>query len=372
MDASPDSPSGAAAARGAARAAMSGRLEPDDVWRTGGAGTDRGAALRGAHDGAGEVGVPVARAMIRRVLTRLFGGPPFDPDVDPGDPGLTGPGSVSWIVIGEPAAIAGGLRGLLVQVAHPLAMAGVHDHSAFREDPLGRLQRTSAYVTTTTFGSTREALQVSMRVRAVHPKVHGTAPDGRAYRADDPRLLTWVSIALTSSFLAGHRLWAPQPLSPVDQDTFVAQQSRIGALLDPRLDLPGLLRDATGQQELREGRVHLPMIEDGTLPTSVAELEAVLASFDHDLGINHQGREALAFLRRPPIPLAARGGYRSLLAGALGSLGPELQEALELRWPALASRAATAQAGATLRTMRAMVGTSPSLRAAEQRTASAG
>ncbi len=357
--------------RGRTSSGATQRLEPDDVWRAGGPAADRGTALRNAHDGAGEVGLPVARAMIRKVLTRLFGGPPFDPDADPGDPGLTGPGSPSWIVIGEPAAIAGGLRGLLVQVAHPLAMAGVHDHSAFREDPLGRLQRTSAYVTTTTFGSTREALQVSMRVRAVHPKVRGTAPDGRAYRADDPRLLTWVSIALTSSFLAGHRLWAPQRLSPADEDAFVAQQSRIGALLDPRVDLPGLLRDAAGQQELRDGRVHLPMIEDGTLPTSVADLEAVLSSFDHELGINHQGREALAFLHRPPIPLAARGGYRSLLTGALGSLGPELQDALELRWPAVASRAATAQAGATLRTMRLMVGTSPSLRAAEQRTTSA-
>ncbi len=370
MDPSPASGTGPAA-RDTAPAATSARLEPDDVWRTGGLASDRGAALRNAHDGAGEVGVPVARAMIRKVLTRLFGGPPFDPDADPGDPGLTGPGSASWIVIGEPAAIAGGLRGLLVQVAHPLAMAGVHDHSAFREDPLGRLQRTSAYVTTTTFGSTREALQISLRVRAVHPKVRGTAPDGRAYRADDPRLLTWVSIALTSSFLTGHRLWAPEALTPAEEDAFVAQQSRIGALLDPRVDLQGLLRDPTAQQELREARVHLPMIADGTLPTSVEDLEAVLASFDHELGINHQGREALAFLRRPPIPLAARGGYRSLLTGALGSLGPKLQDALELRWPARASRAATAQAGAALSTMRAMVGTSPSLRAAHQRTAAA-
>ncbi|MFO7961916.1 MAG: oxygenase MpaB family protein [Nitriliruptoraceae bacterium] len=328
---------------------------------------DRGTTLRGAQDRATDVGVPFARSMIRKVLTRLFGGPPFDPDADPGDPGLTGPGSPSWLVIGEPAAIAGGLRGLLVQVAHPLAMAGVHDHSAFREDPLGRLQRTSAYVTTTTFGSTREALQVSRRVRAVHPKVRGTAPDGRSYRADDPRLLTWVSIALTSSFLAGHRLWAPQVLSSTEEDAFVAQQSHIGALLDPRVDLEGLLRDAAAQAELRAGRVHLPMIADGTLPTSVAALEEVLASFHHDLGINHQGREALAFLRRPPIPLAARAGYRSLLTGALGSLEPQLQEALERRRPAWVSRAAVAQAGATLSTMRAMVGTSPSLRAAEQR-----
>jgi hypothetical protein len=149
----------------------------------------------------GAPGLPIVRDAVRRVLTRMFGPPPFDPNRDPGDPGLTGPGSPSWRIIGEPAAIAGGIRGLLAQVSHPLAMAGVHDHSAFREDPLGRLQRTSAYVTTSTFGSTAEAISVAGRVRAVHPRVHGTAPDGRPYRADDPRLLVWVSISLTSSFL---------------------------------------------------------------------------------------------------------------------------------------------------------------------------
>lgn len=311
----------------------------------------------------------MARAAIRRVLTRLFGAPPFDPGADPGDPGLTGPHSASWQVIGEPAAIAGGLRGLLVQLSHPLAMAGVHDHSAFRDDPLGRLHRTSAYVTTTTFGSTREALKVSLRVRAVHPEVRGTAPDGRTYRADDPRLLTWVSIALTSSFLAGHRAWAPTPLE--DEDAFVAQQSRIGALLDPRVDLRELLRDETARAELRANRIPLPMVENGTLPMTVTQLEEVLASYHAELGINHQGREALEFLRRPPIPLVARGAYLSLLAGALGSLGPELQGALEVRWPATVSRAAVTQAGAVLSLMRVGVGTSPSRRAARTRTRAA-
>jgi uncharacterized protein (DUF2236 family) len=327
----------------------------------------RGDVLRPAREGDRDPGVPLARAAIRRVLTRLFGPPPFDPDTDPGDPGLTGPGSASWIVIGEPAAIAGGLRGLLVQLAHPLAMAGVHDHSAFREDPLGRLQRTSAYVTTSTFGSTREALQVARRVRAVHPRVTGTAPDGRPYRADDPRLLTWVSIALTSSFLAGHRQWAPTTLTRQDEDAFVAQQSRISALLDPRVDLTALASDPHAQAALRAGKLALPMIDDGTLPTTVAALEDVLASFRHELGITHQAREALAFLRRPPIPLAARGGYRSLLSGALGSLDAGLQEALELGWSPGRSRTAVAQAGLTLSLMRTMVGTSPSLRAAQAR-----
>lgn len=329
----------------------------------------RGDVLRPMRDGDRDPGIPVARVVIRRVLTRLFGPPPFDPDTDPGDPGLTGPGSASWVVIGEPAAIAGGLRGLLVQLAHPLAMAGVHDHSAFRADPLGRLQRTSAYVTTSTFGSTREALKVARRVRAVHPKVQGTAPDGRSYRADDPRLLTWVSIALTSSFLAGHRQWAPTTLTRADEDAFVAQQSRISALLDPRVDLRELERDPAAQAALRAGDLPLPMIDDGTLPTSTEALDDILASFHHDLGITHQAREALAFLRRPPIPLAARGGYRSLLTGALGSLDANLQEALELGWSPARSRAAVAQAGAALAAMRTMVGTSPSLRAARARTA---
>lgn len=327
----------------------------------------RGDVLRPTPPGSPQPGVPVARAAIRRVLTRLFGPPPFDPEADPGDPGLTGPGSASWLVIGEPAAIAGGLRGLLVQLAHPLAMAGVHDHSAFRTDPLGRLQRTSAYVTTSTFGSTREALQVAKRVRAVHPRVRGTAPDGRPYRADDPRLLTWVSIALTSSFLAGHRQWAPTRLDRADEDAFVLQQSRISALLDPRIDLRALEQDPDAQASLRAGELPLPMLDDGTLPSTVAELDEVLDGFRHELGITSQAREALAFLRRPPIPIAARGGYRSLLTGALGSLDAPLQEALELGWSPLRARVATAQAGATLAAMRTLVGTSPSLRAAHAR-----
>ena len=311
-----------------------------------------------------DTGLPLARTAVRRVLRRMFGAPQFDPRTDAGDPGLTGPGSASWQVIGEPAAIAGGVRGLLVQVAHPLAMAGVHDHSAFRTDPLGRLQRTSAYVTTTTFGSTREALAVSKRVRQVHPHVRGTAPDGQEYSADDPRLLTWVSIALTSSFLAAHRLWAPVP---VDEDAFVDEQSRIAALLDPRVDIEPLLADTAAQAELRAGQLHLPMIADGTLPTTAAGLDEVIARYDAELGINDQGREALSFLRRPPIPWAARGPYRSLLGGAFGSLTPRLQTALELRWSSARSRAAVAQAGAALRVMRAAVGTSPSRDAAATR-----
>src|SRR5262245_34256392 len=73
-----------------------------------------------------------------------------------GDAGLLGPGSVSWLVIGDVATFVGGIRALLLQSAHPEVVAGVGDHSRYREDPLGRLSRTSSYVTATTYGALPE------------------------------------------------------------------------------------------------------------------------------------------------------------------------------------------------------------------------
>ena len=321
-------------------------------------------------DARGAPGLPLVRTAVRRVLSRMFGPPPCGAARAPGDPGLTGPGSPSWRVIGEPAAIAGGIRGLLVQVSHPLAMAGVADHSAFREDPLGRLQRTSAYVTTSTFGSVPEAITVLRRVRAVHPRVVGTAPDGRPYRGDDPHLLTWVSIALTASFLDAHRRWSPDVLTDAEADRFVAEQSRIAALLDPRVELSVLEGD--GAAALRAGALDadLPLIADGLLPTDSAALERTLEAFLPELGVNDQGRDALAFLRWPPIPRSARAGYQVLLAGAVGSLGPRLRTALELDLSDRAARLAVRQAGLALTAMRIATGTSPSMRAAWERVGS--
>lgn len=315
-------------------------------------------------------GLPGVRAVVRRQLARTFGPPPFDPAADPGDPGVTGPGSPSWRVIAEPAAIAGGIRGLLLQVAHPLAMAGVHDHSAFREDPLGRLQRTSGYVTASVFGSTREAIEVADVVRRVHPYVRGVAPDGRAYRADDPHLLAWVGIALTSSFLTAHRVWAPTQLTAAEEDRFVLEQSRIAALLDPRVDLAELRADTAATSEaIREGSMALPMVDDGTLPRSVAELETVLDAYASELGVNHQGREALRFLRWPPLPAPVRAGYLTLFGGAVGSLQPHERRALDINLLRPAASLAVEGAGAALTLMRVATGTSPSMRLAGERAA---
>lgn len=314
-------------------------------------------------------GLPLARDVVRLGLARVFGPPPFDPTRDPGDPGLLGPQSASWRIIGEPAAIVGGLRALLVQLLHPHALAGVVDHSDFRDDPVGRLQRTSAYVTTSTFGSTREALAVARRVRGVHTRIRGLAPDGRAYEAGDPHLLAWVSIALTSSFLASDDAFALSPADDATADAFVAEQARLAALLDPRVDLDALERDPSALAALRAGEAALPMLADGTLPTSRAGLSQRLTDYRPELGVDPRGAEALRFLLWPYLPAPMKAAYLPLAAGAVATLEPWQRHVLGLPASRLASWPLLLQARAMLAALRLSTGVSPARRAGARRAA---
>ena len=88
----------------------------------------------------------------------------------------------------------------MLQTLHPLAMAGVAEHSSYQEDPLGRLRRTAAFVGTTTFGTVAEAEAAIAQVQRVHRRVQGLAPDGRPYAADDPELVTFIHVAEVAEF----------------------------------------------------------------------------------------------------------------------------------------------------------------------------
>ena len=57
----------------------------------------------------------------------------------PADDGFFGPASVTWRISADLAGPVAGLRALLMQALHPLAMAGVDQHSDWRQDPVGRL-----------------------------------------------------------------------------------------------------------------------------------------------------------------------------------------------------------------------------------------
>lgn len=248
-----------------------------------------------------------------------------------GEDGPLGPGSVAWRVHADPAMFIGGLRALLLQTLHPLAMAGVADHSDYRHDPFGRLHRTSAFVGATTYGSWDQALAAVAVVRRVHTRVRGTAPDGRPYDASDPHLVSWVHAAEIDSFLRTYRRYGCARLTDADADRYVEETSTVAELLDAE-----------------------------HTPRSVAELREVLEVFRPELEGGEQARDALRFLLWPPMPVALRGAYGVVAAAAVGLLpGFARHElglpVLPLTDPLLVRPAATA----AVRSLRLVLGDLP-------------
>jgi uncharacterized protein (DUF2236 family) len=149
----------------------------------------------------------------------------------PGDPGLFGPDSVTWRVNADPSLVIGGLTALMLQALHPAVLAGVFDHSNFKDQPLRRLSRTASFVRATTYGSTPVAEAIIAAVRRMHTSVVGVTPNGISYRADDPELLRWVHVAEVASFLAAHRRFHPRPVRGDALDAYYAETAVVAEML---------------------------------------------------------------------------------------------------------------------------------------------
>jgi uncharacterized protein (DUF2236 family) len=178
--------------------------------------------------------MPFLQRAIEAQVHRLvgFGEGATDLDTPPGDPGLFGPGSAVWRVHSDfTAMITGGIAALFLQMLHPRALAGVWDHSRWREDTFGRLKRTAQFVGGTTYGGTAEAERLIAKVRAIHAHVHGTLPDGTRYSADDPDLLTWVHVTEMRCFLEARRRYGPGALEAGDEDRYFAETAVIARKL---------------------------------------------------------------------------------------------------------------------------------------------
>ena len=205
-------------------------------------------------------------------------------------------------VHGDSSMFVGGISALLLQSLHPLAMAAVAQHSDYRGDPWGRLQRTSYFLAVTTFGRTDDARAAIARVKAVHRHVTGTAADGRRYAAADPHLLTWVHIAEADSFLRAHTRFGAHPLDQAGRDGYVADMALIGSELgvpDP--------------------------------PRTEAELAERITQYRAELAATAQAREAARFLLvNPPLPAIARAPYGVLAAAAVSLLPPWARRPLRL------------------------------------------
>jgi uncharacterized protein (DUF2236 family) len=145
--------------------------------------------------------------------------------------GLFGPDSVTWRVLADPAAGIGGLRALFLQALHPLAMAGVYEHSGYQDNFWPRLRRTAQYVSTVAFSPTSEVDAVVARVRQMHTLVRGTDDvTGLHYSAQDPELLTWVHVTEVASFLNAVSRGG-LVLTGEQQDQFLAEQVQAAQLL---------------------------------------------------------------------------------------------------------------------------------------------
>jgi len=217
-----------------------------------------------------------------------------------GDPGLFGPDSVCWRIHGDfTSMLIGGVSALLLQALHPLALAGVWDHSNFRDDLLGRLRRTGQFVSGTTFASRADADWLIDKVKRIHLQVVGTAPDGRPYAASDPDLLTWVHVAEVHSFMQAHLRYLNPQLSTADQDRYYAEIALVAERLGAR-----------------------------DVPRSRVQIDAYLGAMQGQLLCDDRSREILRILLAAPAPsaLAAPVGKLFLLAGI--DLLPDWAQAL--------------------------------------------
>lgn len=268
--------------------------------------------------------------------------------------GFFGPHSITWRIHADPSFSVGGIRALLLQALHPVAMAGVHRFSeGFRNEPWMRLTRTAEYVATLTFGTRREALRAVRRVRGGHRGLSDTEPTtGRTYSVDDPDLLLWVHACEVDSLLDVARR-SGVPLTDAEADRYVAEQVVAGELIG---------------------------CTPGEVPASVAELAAYFERVRPELALTDPARDAYRFIVVPPMPAwvqlltPARPAWAGLASLGIATLPRWARSMYGLPGLAVTDAAATAAARAFRQTVLAVpqrVRDNPTLQAARVRTATA-
>ena len=228
-------------------------------------------------------------------------------------------------VHGDASMFVGGLRAILFQSLHPRAMAGVAQHSDYRNDPWGRLQRTADFLAATTFGPASEAQRAVEVVHRVHEHVIGTTADGEPYAANDPHLLRWVHIAEVDSFLLAHDRFGEEPLVGDERDRYVANAAVVARALgvpDP--------------------------------PESEAELRDQIRAFRPELRGTAEAHDAARYLLlKPPLPLAGRPVYGLIAAAAVALMPRWTRWPLRLPWmPITDATVARALGDAITKTLR--------------------
>lgn len=242
-----------------------------------------------------------------------------------------------WRVHNDTSMYIGGMRALLLQSLHPVAMQAVSKHSGYRSDPWGRLQRTARFIAATTFGTISDAERAIAKVKHVHTFITGVAPDGTPYEATDPRLLRWVHIAEIESFLLAHQAFGARPLTDAECDTYVAQTAEVATrlgVIDP--------------------------------PTTRSELDSALMSYRRELNRTPAAVEAAnLLLHHPPLPAFSQPGYQMMVIGALSLLPPWARARLRLPYRPMTEVLARPLAITAMKTLRWAFNSDPVVQAVD-------
>jgi len=276
------------------------------------------------------------------MLTALSGDPEGTPPwvralAEGDDIGYFAEDGPAWTVHSGTATFVAGIRALLLQALHPGPMAGVHDWSRYREDPLGRLSGTVRWIICLTYGSRAQADAESARVGRLHTRLQGAYTDGagseRQYSAGDPGLSDWVHLAFTDAFLTCHQTWGRG--IPGGPDAYVAEWATAGRLMrveDPPLTEADLRRRLDAY--LESGRLRRDERVDDVVRflrrspfhgSPLMSLAYRLLFASAVATIPHRYRRLLG-LRRSPLPVVTM--TRLVLAVSLRTLssGPRAQD----------------------------------------------
>jgi uncharacterized protein (DUF2236 family) len=257
------------------------------------------------------------------------------------DAGLFGPDSVAWRLHADPSMLVGAMRALLVQALEPRAMAGVVQHSDYKADPWGRLNRTIRFVLHTTYGDTPTAEAACAAVRRIHDRVHGVdAVTGRAYSAHDPDLLLWIHAVEVHSAVFSYRSYAGR-LSDEDADRYVDEMIRVAELLG----MPGDIA-----------------------PRTVDELREYLHGVE-GLQATPGARKSMRLIMAPPLPLPLRPLWVFPASAAIASLPRFARRMYGLPWFEPASLSVRAAMFGLTRLVNALPIEAPEIRDAKTRLA---
>ena len=218
--------------------------------------------------------------LIRKTIREMVGGsgPPVAFLVPKGDRGLFGPESIAWKVHADfISMMIGGISSLIMQALHPQALAGVWDHSSFREDLKGRLGRTAFFIAATTYGPTDMADNIIQKVNQIHTKITGLDEFGKPYSATDPHLLAWVHLTETRSFMSSFEVYRKEKLSPKEKDQYFLEMKSLGERMG-----------ATG------------------IPNTYVETERAIKAYIPELYFGDRARSIIDLLDHFPSNLAAK------------------------------------------------------------------